>query len=127
MKQDDIYQFATNQALEMIMIFNSAGIITYANESAKQQLEYGEELCGRSIEEIFPAEMQDGNIHFGTFSEFDQEVHELTAYRKNKTCFLASVRILCWEERAGDYICLVYDVSTVLSLSQQISLTSCPS
>ena len=40
MKQEDIYQFAMDQALELIILFESDGKIIYANESAKNQLEY---------------------------------------------------------------------------------------
>ena len=51
-----VFHFALDHALEMVLLFGKDGKITYANHSAKQLLEYGEELNGRLISEIFPGE-----------------------------------------------------------------------
>ena len=49
--------FSMEYALEMILVFDGSGRITSANQAAKRQLEYGEELCGRFVWDIFPAEL----------------------------------------------------------------------
>ena len=46
--------FPTEDALEMILMFDRYGIISYANDTAKKKLEYESELCGRNISDIFP-------------------------------------------------------------------------
>ncbi|MCI5872668.1 MAG: ATP-binding protein [Clostridiales bacterium] len=118
MKQEDIYQFAMDQALELIILFESDGKIIYANESAKNQLEY-EELCGRFIEDIFPGEFRNVNINLETDYEFGVKVREMTAYRKNRTCFPVRTRMLRWEGNPGTYICMAYDISKVKFLEKK--------
>jgi len=44
--EQQLCQFSMEHALELVMVFDNTGKITYANESARKQLEYGEELCG---------------------------------------------------------------------------------
>lgn len=125
MRQDDIdiYQFAMEHSFEMIMLFEGNGKIIYANEAARQQLEYGEALCGRYMEEIFPGEFRDANINFDTDYDFSDEEHEMMAYRQNKTCFLVQAKLLRLEERAGIYACMLYDVSKMKFLEKKIADT----
>lgn len=111
MKQEDVYQFVINQALEMILLFDGAGKIIDANAAAKQQLEYGEELCSCTMEEIFPGEFRNADIDSATSLPFRENVTEMTAYRKNRTCFPAKVRLLHSEEQPGIYVCMAFDVS----------------
>lgn len=118
MKQEDIYQFVMDQALELILLFENDGKIIYANKSAKNQLEY-EELCGRFIEDIFPGEFRNVNINFETDYEFGEKVREMNAYRKNMTCFPVKTRMLRWEKKPGTYICMAYDISKVKFLEKK--------
>ena len=41
-------------ALEMVLAFDSKGIVNYANAGAKEKLGYGEEIKGVHIGDIFP-------------------------------------------------------------------------
>ena len=58
MELEGLFRFSIDNALELIISFDENGIITYANPSAKQQLEFEEGLYGHQIKEIFPAEFQ---------------------------------------------------------------------
>lgn len=111
MNQDDLFQFSMDHALEMIFIFEKSGKITYANKSAKQQLEYGEELCGQLISDIFPGEFRNIGERFETDCELGMKIQNMTAYRRNMTCFPVMARILEYDERPGTYCCMVYDAS----------------
>lgn len=111
MNQDDIFQFSMDHALKMILIFDSEGRITYANEAAKQLLEYGEELCGQSVRDIFPGEFRNIETNFETDDIFGPEVRDMTAYRRNRTCFQVKVRMLEWEREPGIYVCMARDAS----------------
>ena len=46
--------FSLDNALEIIFSFGTSGTVTYANQAAKEMLDYGEELCGTSITAIMP-------------------------------------------------------------------------
>ncbi len=122
MIQEDIYQFAVKQAMEMIILFENDGKIVYANESAKSHLEY-EELCGCFIEDIFPGEFRNVHINFDinfdTDYEFGEKLRDMTAYRKNKTCFPVKTQMLRCEGSTDTYICMAYDVSEAKFLEKK--------
>lgn len=111
MQQGDLLQFSMDHALEIMLVFEDSGKITYANESAKQQLEYGEELCGKAISDIFPAEFQMTENGFETNLAFGMEIYNMNAYRKNLTCFPVRARLMEQRERTGVYFCMCYDAS----------------
>ena len=54
MKQEKNSIFPMDDALEMILMFDSVGMISYANTTAKQKLEYEDDLSGRYICDVFP-------------------------------------------------------------------------
>ena len=46
--------FPVEDALEIILMFDCMGKISYANATARQKLEYKDNLCGRHISDVFP-------------------------------------------------------------------------
>lgn len=122
MEQGTLFQFSIDNALEIIFTFDDSGIITYANKSAKEQLQYGEEMCGLSVTEIFPGEiqMEDGKP---VYSENQaDEFRQLMAYRKNRTCFPAKVKVLTYEEQGKEiYICTAFNTTTENFLEKKAS------
>ena len=52
MEQNGGSIFPVWDALEMVIIFDRTGKITYANDAAEKKLEYEQELCGRNIQII---------------------------------------------------------------------------
>ncbi len=122
MEQSGLFQFSMDNALEIIIIFNEDGIIVYANQSARRQLEY-ENLCGSSITDVFP-----GAFLEETFTEWkaeeDRTMTDVMAYRKNRTCFPVRGKILVYDKPSSNqrlYCCSVYDASTILFLKKKIS------
>lgn len=133
MEQRGIFQFSIDNTLEIVIFFDDSGTIIYANQSAKQQLEYGEELCGCSIADIFPKDFQSIGGALVTECEVSQEPQNMMAYRKNLTCFPVKIRLLAYENaqsmHGGEgvyknqklYICTGYDVSTENFLEKKIN------
>ncbi|MDE5598189.1 MAG: PAS domain-containing protein, partial [Lachnospiraceae bacterium] len=86
--------FPIEDALEMIFVFDQAGIISYANATARKKLEYEDELCGKSISDIFPGTFKSVEGAFETDCQFGSELQALVAYRKNLTCFPVEAKII---------------------------------
>jgi len=111
MRQEDLFQFSVDNALEIIVIFNEEGTITYANQTAKRMLEYEEELCGCPIADILPGvfEVADGIPML--IPEENRQLHDVMAYRKNRTCFPVRGKLYTYDRLQHSYICTMYDAS----------------
>ncbi len=131
MEGNTLFQFSIDNVLEIILIFDDNGTIVYSNKTARQQLEYKENLCGMKIMEIFPSEfsLEKGNLVFHT--DADGSVRSMMAYRGNRTCFPADIKLFTYEApywSALDtdrhrklYICTGYDASNRQFLEKQAS------
>lgn len=76
----------------IMLVFDDKGVITYINESGKQQLGYNEGEV--NIQEILPALFTD-DIDIADFvTNAANKVIYGTAYRKNCTCFNADIKSL---------------------------------
>ena len=106
-------------SLEMFFLFDKDGIIFYANAAARDRLEYENGMCGNHISNIFPNEFKKTGEGFSTEYSFGTEVHNLTAYRKNLTCFPVEARIV-WEEEHAGYLCMANDILEKEHLSLEI-------
>lgn len=106
MEQSSCGIFSAEDALEMILMFDKAGDIFYANAEARKNLEYGDGLPGKNISEIFPDTFtfSDGKLEENHI--FDRKTHKLVAYRKNFTCFPAEARVVENAARPGSYVCM---------------------
>lgn len=123
MECDSLFQFSVENMLEIVLVFSGTGNITYANQSAWQQLEYSEELYQCLITDVFPNEFvfEEGQI---TIRPEELGVTKnMMAYRKNRTCFPARVKICCYRSGMRPvYICMVENISTEDFLEKQASL-----
>ncbi|MBD5548086.1 MAG: hypothetical protein HDQ97_11915 [Lachnospiraceae bacterium] len=112
--------FPVEDALEMVLMFNQTGEISYANETVRQKLEYDKDLCGRHISVVFP------NTFRAAEDDFDMEHFELgilqnlVAYRKNTTCFPVEARIIKSEICPEMYICMATDILEKEYLGREI-------
>lgn len=112
MEQDGLFQFSIDNVMEIVLVFNAAGCIVYANREAKQQLEYEEELCGSSITDIFPGEFQTEGDLLILKQEEEVLIRDMMAYRKNRTCFPTKVKLLTYEKAQEVlYICTAYNAT----------------
>lgn len=112
--------FPVEDALEIILIFDEAGKISYANGVAKQKLEYQDDLCGRYISDVFPGTFKSGESGFITEYPFGEQSQKLTAYRKNTTCFPVEARIVGSTSSPGMYICMANDILEKEYLGREI-------
>lgn len=120
MKQ--LESFLMDRALEMILMFEASGKISYVNDVAKKKLEYEDGLCGRHISDVFPntfKALPDGN-GFQTDYVFGNEPQNLVAYRRNLTCFPVEARIMAGEEGCGVYLCMANDILEKEFLAREI-------
>lgn len=107
-------------ALEMILIFDGAGIISYANDTAAGKLEYENGLTGRHISDIFPNTFRPAPDGFETDVVFDGEIKNLVAYRKNLTCFPVEAKLVSREDSDGTYICMANDILEKEFLNKEV-------
>lgn len=119
MDQAGVGVLPVEDALELFLLFDAEGTILYANAAARGKLEYGKELCGRHISEIFPNEFKKTEQGFSTEYPFGSQRKNITAYRKNLTCFPVEARIL-WLEAYGGYLCMANDILEKEFLKQEM-------
>lgn len=120
MEQKEDLVFPIEDALEMILIFDRAGKISYANAAARQKLEYESDLCGRNISDIFPGSFRSGKDGFETECLIGNELQNLVAYRRNLTCFPVEARIVKDDACLGTYICMANDILEKEFLNREI-------
>ncbi len=119
MNQAGVGILPVEDALELFLLFDAGGTILYANAAARDKLEYGKELCGRHISAIFPNEFKQSEQGFSTEYPFGSQQKNLTAYRKNLTCFPVEARIV-WAEEYGGYLCMANDILEKEFLKQEM-------
>ncbi len=110
MKQIEESIFPMEDALEMVLVFDQNGNISYVNASARHKLEYGQEICGRHISEVFPNTFLAGAGMEEAEKLSEEELCSLVAYRKNHTCFPVEARILKDQPDRAGYICMANDI-----------------
>lgn len=121
MEQREDGIFSVEDVLEMILLFRNTGELSYMNASAREKLKYKEDLCDQYISDIFPNSFRiekDG-------MEFDcsvgNELQNLVAYRKNRTCFPVEARIVKSNVCPDMYICMANDILEKEFLSREIT------
>lgn len=122
MEQNELFRLSTDNAIEIILIFDGGGKILYANRSADAALEYYEDLYTSSIADIFPGKfaIQD-NVISSSCLENDS-FQNLMAYRKNRTCFPARVRFVTFgDEGKRAYICMAEDITREDFLEKKVN------
>lgn len=112
--------FPGEDALEMILVFDQAGTISYVNTSARQKLEYEDDLYGKNISDIFPNDFKTGKSNDKMFNFEKNELQHLIAYRKNLTCFPVEARIIESSIWPKMYICMANDILEKEFLNREI-------
>lgn len=113
--------FPIEDALEMIILFDRAGEITYANAVARQKLEYEDDLRGIHISSIFPNTFQEAEEMTDEKCVADGGFENLVAYRKNHTCFPVEARITRGSDADSNmYICMANDILKKEYLSREV-------
>lgn len=120
MEQSEGCIFHADDAIEIIIMFDRTGKITYVNTAAKQKLEYDNDLCGKHISDIFPNSFKSSEDGFETEYPFGNNLQTLLAYRKNLTCFPVEAKIIISEGHPERYICMANDILEKEHLSREI-------
>lgn len=109
MQKESFTKKLIDHAMEMILLFDLSGRITYSNPKADRLLEYENGLEGVSINEIFMNlfDSQSQRIADGILS--GGESHSLMAYRQNRTCFAVEAQIMPYSDE--EYMCMALDAS----------------
>ena len=120
--EDELFKLLIDNAHEMIIVFDISGKILYANNTAKSVSEYGEDFIGISICEFITAEifLEHGRVAFKF--PLGNDIHDMNAYRLNRTCFPVKAKILKYNE---DILFLEgYDASEEMYLHKKVSQVS---
>lgn len=119
MCQQNMDMLPFENVLEIILAFDDEGQITYGNTAAREKLGYDQGLEGLFIGSVFPGVFQKEGDSWKAACSFGMEIHRVTAYRRNQTCFPAEMRIL-GREKPGGYLCMVNDVLEREFLSREL-------
>lgn len=117
MNQSGIFTYVLEHMSDMVICFNQSGVITYGNDSARNKLEYKDGLEQSAVWEIFPVNFSKTENAFVAELEFNGEIVEMMAYRKNKTCFPVEATFTQLE---NGYICMIHDVTRKTFLEKKI-------
>lgn len=112
--------FPIEDALEMVLMFDQTGKISYANAIARQKLEYEDDVCDKYISDVFPNTFKVSEDGFDTDYPFGHEQQNLVAYRKNLTCFPVEARIVNSKTCSEMYICMANDILEKEFLSREV-------
>lgn len=118
MFREDLGMLLFENALEIVLVFDDKGVITYDNTAAREKLGYEEEMCGLSISSVFPDLFQKEDGQQKAFPA-GNEIRHMTAYRKNQTCFPVDMKIV-QEQKSGIFLCVANDVLEKEHLSRNL-------
>ena len=111
--------FPVEEALEIILMFDRTGKISYANAAARRKLKYADGLCGRRISDVFPGTFRQTEDDAGIEDVTLDEMQNLVAYRSTTTCVPVEGRVI--KSRSRDvYICMAHDILEKEFLSREI-------
>ncbi len=111
MKDNALFQFSMENALELLFFFDAEGRIEKANRTARNQLGYGKEPWYCRVWDIFPEIFEEGRPLFEK-APMETDVRSLMMYRNNRTCFPAKVRFQSFPtEDKTIYVCMAYDAT----------------
>ena len=119
MLHDKFASYVVQHMDELLLCFDTKGLLTYANKAADIRLEYGDALLGTHISEIIPNAFWRAEPGFGTEVNFNEEWCDLMAYRQNKTCFPIEAKFSVLEDE-GSYVCLAKETTKQVFLEKRI-------
>ncbi len=123
MGENGISVFPVEDALEMILIFDSTGRITYANAVARNKLGYmpeagaEESLVGRHISDVFPGSFKP--METAPYFQGSSETGHLVVYRRNRTCFPVEAKFV-QDSGQNRWICMANDILEKEHLAREI-------
>ncbi len=92
--QEKSFEILMNEALEMIIVFDSAGRVLVCNRAAEEELGYLEGMIGVPISAVLIKEFEKEHS-CKEVMELLKGKGQVFCYRLNGTCFRAAIRVYC--------------------------------
>ncbi len=118
MLREDLGMLLLENTMQIVLVFDDKGVITYDNAAAREKLGYEDGMCGLSASSIFPNIFPKGEGQQTVLPIVD-ELQHMTAYRKNQTCFPVDIKIV-QEQRSGVFLCIANDILEKEYLSRNL-------
>lgn len=115
----EFFQLALEHVIELVLSFGADGKIKYANQSAKEQLEYGEELIGKNIRELLPVELTNQAEDIEKLLLLLRAKEEIMIYRKNQICFPVQLKLVQLAKSPAEYLFMGIDTTNKLRLTKK--------
>lgn len=109
MQKESFTKKLIDHAMEMILLFDTTGIVTYANPKSAELLEYENGLEGISINAVFTDLFDADTNKVAPGVMVEGKTTSLMAYRQNRTCFAVEAQIMPYSEQ--EYMCMALDAS----------------
>ena len=106
----DLFGILLENAIEMIIIQDKNGIILYSNSGCNEELGYEQGLVNHRVVDVIPEELELENGY----------ATETMVYRKNRTCFSATVKVVKLDEYGDKYGLMLNNESYKNSLEKTI-------
>ena len=116
----EFFQLALEHVIEIVLSFEADGIIKYANQSAKEQLEYGDELIGKNIRDLLPVELSVQTEELEKLLQLLAAKEEIMIYRKNQICFPVQSKLVKLSQEPLQYLFMGIDTTKMLRLTKQV-------
>lgn len=118
MVDEAVAKMLFDQALELVIVSDAKGKVTYMNKMAQENLGYEAECPDVLLSEIFPSDivLEDKKLKI----DFPlDKTHQFMMYRQNRTCFKTEVKLSEIEE--GRFLCMALDISEKNYLEKKVS------
>ncbi len=118
MNQEKFFSYVLENMEEIVLCIDDFGSISYGNTVAADKLEYGKQLEGTHISEIFPNEFHETENGYEIELDLSEPVHQIMAYRLNKTCFPVDAKFSRIDN--SKLICIARDITNRKFLEKRI-------
>ncbi len=116
------YKETIHRIEDIVLWYNSKGVLINWNSAAVQYLGYeGKELSELSIYSLFTSELP---FVIQEDAPYYQEWSDIPVYRKNRTCFISSVRVMTIKDVHVYGICILENVQKIKDLQNQVAALS---
>lgn len=119
MEKKEFLSSLVEHALEMVLVFDGKGTLSYANAEAREKLGYGGGKENIHISDVFPMIFTKTEEGFSTEYAFERKTETMSAYRKNQTCFPVEARIM--RSSDGQYVCMANDILEKEFLGKEVA------
>lgn len=110
----------TNNAMEMVIVFDERGEIRFSNQTANRELGYEDGMDDVNLKTIVRRPFQMDGLELEFSVDQIQDITETVLYKQNESCFPVSVKIQPSEVCPGCYQLFATNITRRLELNKQI-------